>query len=75
MTNELIYGISSKCDFGKWSHWIFVFDNEEEANEWLKKETYDFRNRELFTSEYKAIRLLGKGGKKRLAEARAEFGF
>lgn len=67
---KLIYGISSKYEFGKWSHRIVVFDDQEKANAWLQTEEYDFRERELFYSESKAIRLLGKGGKNQLAEAR-----
>jgi len=29
------------------------FDKEDEANEWLNTEEYDFRNRELYSGEYK----------------------
>jgi len=74
-SQQLIYGISSKFEFDQWYHGIVVFDDQEKANAWLQTEEYDSRERELFHSENKAIRLLGKGGKKKLAEARDYYGF
>lgn len=44
---EKIYGVSSKMDFGIWSHRLFVFDTQAEADEWLETEEYDFRERSL----------------------------
>lgn len=54
-----IYGVSSKYDFGTWYHEVVVFDNIDEANEWLNSEEYDSREREL-TSQTAAIKLAGK---------------
>lgn len=53
------YGVSSKYNFGKWDHVVYCFDTEEQAQEWLHKEEYDFRERELM-SKTAAIRLVGK---------------
>ena len=54
------YGVSSKYDFGKWNHAVYgPFETEEQAQEWLHKEEYDFRERELM-SKTAAIRLAGK---------------
>lgn len=55
----MIYGVSSKFNFGKWEHNVYVFENEETAQKWLNTEEYDFRERELM-SESKAVKLAGK---------------
>lgn len=57
----VIYGVSSKFDFGRWNHYLKVFDSFEKAIEWLYTEEYDFREREL-CSKSEAIKLLGKKG-------------
>lgn len=54
-----IFGVSSKYNFGRWEHGIYVFDTKEEAQNWLHEEGYDFRERELM-SKTKAIKLAGK---------------
>lgn len=54
-----IYGVSSKFEFGKWNHCVRVFEDLDEANEWLNAEEYDFRERELM-SKTAAIKLAGK---------------
>lgn len=62
MANKIsrnIYGVSSKYEFGAWDHVVYRFDTEEQAQEWLHKEEYDFRERELM-SKTAAIRLAGK---------------
>lgn len=64
MTNNIsrnhAYGVSSKCSFGRWSHRVVgPFASEDEAQEWLHTEEYDFRERELM-SKTAAIRLVGK---------------
>lgn len=54
------YGISSKFDFGRWSHIVYgPFETAEQAEKWLYTEEYDFRERELM-SKSAAIRLAGK---------------
>lgn len=54
------YGVSSKYNFGQWSHRVVgPFATEDEAQEWLHREEYDFRERELM-SKTAAIRLVGK---------------
>lgn len=54
------YGVSSKYEFGKWSHVVYgPFKTESEAMEWLHTEEYDFRERELM-SKTAAIKLAGK---------------
>ena len=57
--NGFVYGVSSKFNFGRWSHYIKKFTNIEEAEEWLYTEEYDFREREL-CSKTRAIQLAGK---------------
>ena len=42
-----IYGVSGKFYFGKWECIPYVFENYDEALEWLHTEEYDFREREL----------------------------
>ena len=55
----IAYGVSSKWAFGYWSHTVYRFDSEDDAYEWLHREEYDFRERELM-SKTAAIRLAGK---------------
>lgn len=45
--NHKIYGISEKCEFGRWSGYIKQFTNYEKAIKWLNTEEYDFRERRL----------------------------
>ena len=65
MTNNIIsrniaYGVSSKYAFGRWDHVVYgPFEKEEQAEEWLHTEEYDFRERELM-SKTAAITLAGK---------------
>lgn len=54
-----IYGVSSKYNFGKWNHKVYVFDSKESAEKWLETEEYDFRERELMTKD-NAIKLAGR---------------
>ena len=56
---EKIYGVSSKFDFGRWDHIVYVFENQEDADRWLETEEFDFRERELMTKK-EAIELVGK---------------
>ena len=37
-----IYGVSSKYDFGRWDHVVYVFEDRELAEKWLYTEEYDF---------------------------------
>lgn len=54
------YGVSSKYDFGTWNHVVYgPFETEEQAQNWLKTEEYDFRERELM-SKIAATKLAGK---------------
>lgn len=56
----IAYGVSSKYEFGKWSHVVYgPFESEEQAKEWLHAEEYDFRDRELM-SKTAAVKLAGK---------------
>lgn len=56
----MLYGVSSKYDFGGWNHVVYgPFANEEEANKWLNTEEYDFREREIMTKTA-AIKLAGR---------------
>lgn len=59
MSKRKIYGVSSKFDFGKWSHSVHVFEDKESAEKWLHTEEYDFRDRELMTKTA-AIGLAGR---------------
>lgn len=54
-----IYGVSSKFEFGKWEHDVYVFSSEEKAKKWLESEQYDFREREIM-EKGKAIELAGR---------------
>lgn len=56
-THDFIYGVSSKYN-SEWEHRVYVFDSEDKAKEWLKKQEYDFRERELFERN-EAINLAG----------------
>lgn len=54
------YGVSSKFDFGLWSHIVYgPFETNEQAEKWLNTEERDFRERELM-SKTAAIKLAGK---------------
>lgn len=55
-----VYGISSKYNFGRWERILYgPFQSDEEAQNWLYREEYDFRERELM-SKTAAIRVMGK---------------
>ena len=54
-----VYGVSSKFNFGKWDHSVYVFSNNDKAQEWLVTEEHDFRERELMTKTA-AIKLAGR---------------
>lgn len=47
--NGSVYGVSSKYEFGRWKHELFVFDDYDKATKWLNTETYDFCERELMS--------------------------
>lgn len=53
------YGVSSKFNFGEWEHNVYKFQDMESAEEWLEKEEYDFREREIMTKTA-AIKLAGR---------------
>ena len=53
---KLIYGVSSKFEFGTWNHVVYRFQDKETAEAWLHTEEYDFREREIMDKE-KAIAL------------------
>lgn len=53
-----IYGVSSKCNFRRWEHIVYVFDTMEKAEEWLYTKEYDFREREIMNRK-EAIKLAG----------------
>lgn len=57
--NGRIYGVSSKYEFGKWSHIGYVFTSMEKAEKWLHTEEHDFRERELM-SKSRAEKLCGR---------------
>lgn len=54
-----IYGVSSKFEFGGWSHNVYVFEDRETAEKWLNTEESDFRERELMTKT-EAVKLAGR---------------
>lgn len=54
-----IYGVSSKFEFGTWSHKVYVFSDGDSAEKWLNTEERDFRERELMTKTA-AIKLAGR---------------
>lgn len=54
------YGVSSKYNFGEWSHRVYSpFKTKEQAEKWLNIEERDFREREIM-SKTAAIKLAGK---------------
>ena len=57
--NGVVYGVSSKFAFGRWSHSGKAFTSVEEAEKWLTTEQHDFREREL-VSKSKLISMIGK---------------
>lgn len=60
MRKAIMYGVSSKYNFGKWDHVVYgPFETDEQAQEWLHTEEYDFRERELM-SKTAAIKLAGR---------------
>lgn len=59
MKKNYIYGVSSKYEFGHWSHVVYHFSNMESAETWLHTEEYDFREREIM-GKTKAIKLAGR---------------
>ena len=59
METKKIYGVSSKFNFGKWNHVVYVFSDNEQADKWLNTEEHDFRDRELMTKTA-AIKLAGR---------------
>lgn len=56
----MIYGVSSKFEFGKWNHVVYKFSNMEQAKKWLNTEEYDFREREIMKNKTAAIELAGR---------------
>lgn len=59
MAKKQIYGVSSKYNFGRWEHIVYHFSDQETADEWLRTEEYDFREREIMCKT-KAIKLAGR---------------
>ena len=58
--SKILYGVSSKYEFGGWSHRVYgPFKDQEQADKWLHTEEYDFRQREIMVKTA-AIRLAGK---------------
>lgn len=57
--NGFVYGVSSKCNYRRWSHMVHRFNDFEKARKWLHTEQRSFRERELCTAE-EAIALAGK---------------
>lgn len=56
---KILYGVSTKYDFG-WHHTVTgPFPTEEEARKWLSAEEYEFREREIM-GKTAAIRLAGR---------------
>lgn len=45
--NGYIYGISEKFSFGRYEGYSVKFTDLDEANKWLNREEYDFRERSL----------------------------
>ena len=62
MTNNRIYGVSSKYDAfrEKWGHKVYTFDTMEAAENWLHTEGYDFREREIMKNKTAAVKLAGR---------------
>ena len=64
------YGVSSKYNFGEWSHRVYgPFETEEQAEIWLHTEECDFREREIM-SKTAAIKLAGKKAVENAMEVR-----
>lgn len=61
--NGFVYGVSSKYNFGRWNHVLYIFHDEETAYKWLHTEEHDFREREL-CSKTTAIKYVGREGLK-----------
>ena len=60
MNRNKVFGVSSKYEFGRWEHVLYgPFASDEEAEEWLHAEEYDFRERELM-SKTAAAKLVGR---------------
>lgn len=60
MNRNKALGVSSKYEFGRWEHVLYgPFASDEEAEEWLHTEEYDFRERELM-SKTAAAKLVGR---------------
>jgi len=59
MKTTKIYGVSSKYEFGAWDYDFKIFNDEDAAKKWLKKEQGNFRDRELFSRE-DAIKFFGE---------------
>lgn len=53
-----IYGVSSNFEFGRWSHVGFVFNDFDQAIDWLHTDQCDFRELCTMTS---AKELCGRG--------------
>lgn len=60
--NGFIYGVSSTYKF-EWKHTVYKFTSIEDAEKWLKTETYCFAERELM-SKTAAENLAGKSAVK-----------
>lgn len=54
-----IYGVHSEYNFGEWRHWIYEFDNKEDAQEWYKPEGCERVSGHLMIKTA-AIKLVGK---------------
>lgn len=63
--NGVIYGVSSRYDFGRWIENFFCFRTEEDAFKWLHTETYCSADRELMSKN----KLIKSYGVKALREA------
>lgn len=60
MNRNKALGVSSKYEFGRWEYVLYgPFASDEEAEEWLHAEEYDFRERELM-SKTAAAKLVGR---------------
>lgn len=60
MNRNKVLGVSSKYEFGRWEHVLYgPFASDEEAEEWLHAEEYDFRECELM-SKTAAAKLVGR---------------
>lgn len=65
--NGCIYGVSEKFNFGRWEGYSVKFTNWEDAQKWLDKEEYDFRERSLVskTAASKYPLIAGDGRKEK----------